>query len=42
MKITNIEVIPFAMPLAKRYDNHHGRTRMYDIDQQCGGQNPYG
>ena len=33
MKITNIEVIPIAMPLAKRYDNHHGRTRMYDIDQ---------
>ena len=34
MKITNIEVIPIAMPLAKRYDNHHGRTRMYDIDQR--------
>ena len=33
MKITNIEVIPIAMPLAKRYDNHAGRTRMYDIDQ---------
>ena len=33
MKITDIEVIPIAMPLAKRYDNHHGRTRMYDIDQ---------
>ena len=24
MKITDIEVIPIAMPLAKRYDNHHG------------------
>ncbi len=33
MKITDIEAIPIAMPLAKRYDNHHGRTRMYDIDQ---------
>ncbi|MYD62531.1 MAG: hypothetical protein F4W91_15950 [Gemmatimonadetes bacterium] len=33
MKITDIEVIPIAMPLAKRYDNHHGHTRMYDIDQ---------
>ena len=33
MKITDIEVIPIAMPLANRYDNHHGRTRMYDIDQ---------
>ncbi len=33
MKITDIEVIPIVMPLAKRYDNHHGRTRMYDIDQ---------
>ena len=33
MKITNIEVIPIAMPLAKRYDNENGRTRMYDIDQ---------
>ncbi len=33
MKITDIDVIPIAMPLAKRYDNHHGRTRMYDIDQ---------
>jgi len=25
-------MIPIAMPLAKRYDNHHGRMRMYDID----------
>ena len=33
MKITDIEVIPIAMPLAKRYDNDNGRTRMYDIDQ---------
>ena len=33
MKITDIESIPIAMPLAGRYDNSHGRTRMYDIDQ---------
>jgi L-alanine-DL-glutamate epimerase-like enolase superfamily enzyme len=33
MKITNIEIIPIALPLANRYDNHHGHTRMYDIDQ---------
>ena len=33
MKITHIEQIPIAMPLAKRYDNHAGRMRMYDIDQ---------
>lgn len=33
MKITAIEQIPIAMPLAARYDNHHGRMRMYDIDQ---------
>lgn len=33
MKITDIEVIPIAMPLAERYRDHHGRTRMYDIDQ---------
>lgn len=33
MKITDIEIIPIAMPLAKRYDNPAGRTRMYDIDQ---------
>jgi L-alanine-DL-glutamate epimerase-like enolase superfamily enzyme len=33
MKIAHIEMIPIAMPLAKRYDNHHGRMRMYDIDQ---------
>ena len=33
MKITDVEIIPIALPLAKRYDNHHGQTRMYDIDQ---------
>ena len=33
MKIAHIEQIPIAMPLAKRYDNHAGRMRMYDIDQ---------
>jgi galactonate dehydratase len=33
MKITAIEQIPIAMPLAARYDNHAGRMRMYDIDQ---------
>ena len=33
MKITNIEVIPIAMPLAKRYDNPAGLLRMYDLDQ---------
>ncbi|MDA0747495.1 MAG: hypothetical protein O2954_13325 [bacterium] len=33
MKITDIEAIPITMPLAKRYDNHAGRTRMYDMDQ---------
>lgn len=33
MKITDIEVIPIVMPLAKRYDNHHGRVRMGDIDE---------
>lgn len=33
MKITAIEQIPIAMPLARRYDNHAGRMRMYDIDQ---------
>jgi len=33
MKITDIEIIPIALPLAKRYDNHHGKTRMFDIDQ---------
>lgn len=33
MKITAIEQIPITMPLAARYDNHHGRMRMYDIDQ---------
>ena len=35
MKITNIEIIPIALPLANRYDNHHGHTRMYDIDQHA-------
>jgi L-alanine-DL-glutamate epimerase-like enolase superfamily enzyme len=33
MKIARIEQIPIAMPLARRYDNHDGRMRMYDIDQ---------
>jgi galactonate dehydratase len=33
MKITAIEQIPIAMPLAHRYNNHAGRMRMYDIDQ---------
>ncbi len=33
MKIAHIEQIPIAMPLAKCYDNHAGRMRMYDIDQ---------
>jgi len=33
MKITHIEMIPIAMPLARRYGDHHGRMRMYDIDQ---------
>jgi L-alanine-DL-glutamate epimerase-like enolase superfamily enzyme len=33
MKIIQIEQIPIAMPLAARYDNHHGRMRMHDIDQ---------
>ena len=33
MKITDIEVIPVAMPLAARYDNHAGRMRMHDMDQ---------
>ena len=33
MKIAHIEQIPIAMPLAKRYDNHAGRMRMYDMDQ---------
>ena len=34
MKITDIEVIPIAMPLAKRYKAHDGPIRMHDIDQQ--------
>ena len=33
MKITDIEMIPIAMSLAKRYDTPDGRARMYDIDQ---------
>ena len=33
MKITDIEIIPIAMPLAARYDDRAGRMRMYDIDQ---------
>lgn len=33
MKITDIEMIPIAMPLARRYGDHAGRMRMYDIDQ---------
>ena len=33
MKIAHIEQIPITMPLAKRYDNHAGRMRMYDMDQ---------
>ena len=33
MKITDIEVIPIAMPLAARHDDRAGRMRMYDMDQ---------
>ncbi|MDP6775394.1 MAG: enolase C-terminal domain-like protein [Candidatus Latescibacteria bacterium] len=33
MKITDIEVIPIAMPLAERYREHDGPIRMYDMDQ---------
>ena len=33
MKITNVEVIPITIPLARRYHNEPGRLRMYDIDQ---------
>lgn len=33
MKIAAIEQIPIAMPFAKRYDDHAGRMRMYDMDQ---------
>ena len=33
MKITDIEVIPIAMSLAARHDDHAGRMRMYDMDQ---------
>lgn len=34
MKIAHIEQIPVTIPLAPRYDNHAGRMRMYDMDQQ--------
>ena len=34
MRIAHIEQIPVAIPLATRYDNHAGRMRMYDMDQQ--------
>ena len=33
MKIAHIEQIPIALPFAKRYDNHAGRMRNYDLDQ---------
>ncbi|MDP6701029.1 MAG: hypothetical protein QGH25_15380, partial [Candidatus Latescibacteria bacterium] len=33
MKIAAIEQIPIAMPFARRYDDHAGRIRMYDMDQ---------
>lgn len=33
MKITDIEVIPIAMPLAARHHDRAGRMRMYDMDQ---------
>jgi L-alanine-DL-glutamate epimerase-like enolase superfamily enzyme len=33
MRIEHIEQIPIAMPFARRYDNHAGRMRMYDMDQ---------
>ena len=33
MKIAAIEQIPIAMPFARRYDDHAGRMRMYDMDQ---------
>jgi len=29
MKITDIEVIPIAMSLAKRYEGHDGPIRMF-------------
>ena len=34
MKITDIEIIPIVVPVAERYDNHHGRIRMGGIDQR--------
>ena len=33
MKIAHIEQILIALPFAKRYDNHAGRMRNYDLDQ---------
>ena len=33
MKITDIECIPIVMPLAERYNDHHGRVRMGNIDE---------
>ena len=33
MKITDIEVIPIAMPLVARRHDRAGRMRMYDMDQ---------
>jgi len=33
MKITDIEVVPIAMPLAARHDDRAGCMRMYDMDQ---------
>ena len=34
IKITDIEIIPIVVPVAKRYDNHYGRIRMESIDQR--------
>ena len=34
MKIAHIEQIPIALPFADRHDNHAGRMRNYDLDQQ--------
>lgn len=34
MKIAAIEQIPIALPFAARHDNHAGRMRNYDLDQQ--------
>mgnify|MGYP001468503233 FL=1 len=33
MKITDIGVIPIAMPLVARHHDRAGRMRMYDMDQ---------